>query len=74
MTNTRQTMTSTAKTRTTDREAFMNETQATGLTLRAGRYEDAEECGSICYGAFRAIAHQHNFPPTFPRRRSRSAY
>jgi GNAT superfamily N-acetyltransferase len=34
--------------------------------LRAGRFEDAESCGSICYGAFKAIADQHNFPPDFP--------
>src|SRR5919112_187822 len=40
--------------------------QATDLTLRAGRAEDAEDCGSICYGAFKAIADQHNFPPDFP--------
>jgi GNAT superfamily N-acetyltransferase len=44
----------------------MIEEQATGLTLRAGRPEDAEDCGSICYGAFKAIADQHNFPPDFP--------
>jgi GNAT superfamily N-acetyltransferase len=44
----------------------MSETQVTGLTLRAGRSEDAETCGSICYEAFKAIADQHNFPPDFP--------
>src|SRR5919205_651063 len=44
----------------------MSETQAAGLTLRAGRAEDAETCGSICYEAFKAIANQHNFPPDFP--------
>jgi GNAT superfamily N-acetyltransferase len=43
-----------------------SETQAAGLRLRAGRFEDAETCGSICYGAFKAIADQHNFPPDFP--------
>jgi predicted N-acetyltransferase YhbS len=37
-----------------------------GLRLRAGRIEDAERCGSICYEAFKAIADQHNFPPDFP--------
>ena len=26
----------------------LRETQATGLRLRAGRFEDAETCGSIC--------------------------
>jgi hypothetical protein len=50
-----------------DKEASVNETQATtGLTLRAGRLEDAENGGSICYEAFKAIADQHNFPPDFP--------
>ena len=50
-----------------DKEASANETQArTGLTLRAGRLEDAENGGSICYEAFKAIADQHNFPPDFP--------
>jgi hypothetical protein len=50
----------------------LSETQAAGLRLRAGRFEDAETCGSICYGAFKAIADQHNFPPIFHRRRLRS--
>jgi GNAT superfamily N-acetyltransferase len=45
---------------------LLSETQAAGLRLRAGRFEDAETCGSICYGAFKAIADQHNFPPDFP--------
>src|SRR5215212_1455186 len=40
--------------------------QAKDLTLRAGRAKDAEDCGSICYGAFKAIADEHNFPPDFP--------
>ena len=44
----------------------MSETQTAGFTLRAGRAEDAETCGSICYEAFKAIADQHNFPPDFP--------
>ena len=44
----------------------MIEEQVTGLTLRAGRPEDAEDCGSICYGAFKTIADQHNFPLDFP--------
>jgi GNAT superfamily N-acetyltransferase len=44
----------------------LSETQAEGLRLRDGRFEDAETCGSICYGAFKAIAYQHNFTPDFP--------
>ena len=44
----------------------MSEKQATRLMLRAGRSEDAEKCGSICYEAFKAIADEHNFPPDFP--------
>ena len=44
----------------------MKQTQTAGLTLRTGRSEDAETCGSICYEAFKAIADQHNFPPDFP--------
>lgn len=36
------------------------------LNLRAGRPEDAETCGRICYEAFKAIAEQHNFPVDFP--------
>src|SRR5215210_1023140 len=67
MTNTQQTTISTAQNRTSGKDASVNETQATtGLRLRAGRLEDAENCGSICYEAFKAIAHQHTFPPDFP--------
>ena len=44
----------------------VNERRAMDLRLRAGRSEDAEDCGSICYGAFKAIADRHNFPPDFP--------
>jgi GNAT superfamily N-acetyltransferase len=36
------------------------------LVLRAGRANEAQICGSICYEAFRSIAVQHNFPPDFP--------
>lgn len=36
------------------------------ITLRAGRPEDAEACGHICYEAFKRIADQHNFPHDFP--------
>jgi GNAT superfamily N-acetyltransferase len=44
----------------------VNERRVADLRLRAGRSEDADACGSICYGAFRAIAEGHNFPPDFP--------
>jgi len=44
----------------------VNEGRAADLRLRGGRPEDAEDCGSICYGAFKAIAEGHNFPPDFP--------
>jgi GNAT superfamily N-acetyltransferase len=44
----------------------VSETQTTGLTLRAGRSEDAETCGSICYEAFKTLNDQHNFPHEFP--------
>jgi predicted N-acetyltransferase YhbS len=36
------------------------------ITLRRGVPEDAEQCGSICYYAFKAIAEQHNFPRDLP--------
>jgi GNAT superfamily N-acetyltransferase len=36
------------------------------IELRAGRLEDAEACGQICYDAFYAISSAHNFPPDFP--------
>ncbi len=36
------------------------------VTFRAGKGDDAEACGIICYKAFKAIADQHNFPPDFP--------
>ena len=44
----------------------VNESRVADLRLRAGRAEDAERLGSICYGAFKAIAEGHNFPPDFP--------
>ena len=34
--------------------------------FRSGTMNDATACGTICYEAFKAIAQQHNFPPTFP--------
>lgn len=36
------------------------------LNLRIGRPEDAQECGVICYEAFKVISDAHNFPPDFP--------
>lgn len=36
------------------------------INLRAGRPEDADVCGRICYEAFAAIADQHNFQHDFP--------
>ena len=36
------------------------------INLRAGKPEDADACGAICYEAFKAIASQHNFPQDFP--------
>jgi GNAT superfamily N-acetyltransferase len=48
------------------KEASVSEARMTGLALRAGRLEDAETCGSICYEAFKAIADLHNFSPDFP--------
>jgi predicted N-acetyltransferase YhbS len=35
------------------------------LTLRPGKPEDATLCGTICYEAFKAIAEQHHFPPSY---------
>ncbi len=35
------------------------------LTLRPGKPEDAAICGAICYEAFKTIAEQHSFPPSF---------
>jgi predicted N-acetyltransferase YhbS len=36
------------------------------ITLREGRPEDAQTCGTIVYEAFKSIADRHNFPPDFP--------
>src|SRR5687768_13242795 len=36
------------------------------ISLRAGRPDDAERCGSICFEAFKEIAGRHNFPRDFP--------
>lgn len=44
----------------------VDEGRRSDLRLRAGRPEDADACGSICYEAFKAIADQHNFAPDFP--------
>ena len=38
----------------------------TNVTLRAGRPDDAEKCGVICYEAFKRISEYHNFPADFP--------
>lgn len=65
MTNTEQATATTAGTPIFG-AASMIEKRATGLTLRAGRPEDAESLGSICYEAFKAIADEHNFSPDFP--------
>jgi len=56
MTNTQRTTAPTTENRTSDKEASVMETKTTGLTLRAGRSEDAEASGSILYAAFEAIA------------------
>ncbi len=42
------------------------------VTFRAGKGEDTEACGIICYQAFKAIADQHNFPPDFSNSEQRS--
>jgi len=39
---------------------------STEIHVRRARTEDANECGRICYEAFRTIAEEHNFPPDFP--------
>jgi GNAT superfamily N-acetyltransferase len=36
------------------------------INLRAGKIDDSNVCGKICYEAFTAIAGQHNFPADFP--------
>lgn len=36
------------------------------VELRVARAADAEECGRICYEAFKNIAHRYNFPSDFP--------
>ena len=33
------------------------------LTLRLGRPDDADRCGTISYEAFKTIAEHHRFPP-----------
>jgi predicted N-acetyltransferase YhbS len=38
----------------------------TNIELRTGRPVDAQQAGSVCYAAFKAIAEQHQFPPDFP--------
>ena len=41
-------------------------TTATELNLRAGRMDDAETLGRICFEAFASIADAHSFPRDFP--------
>ena len=36
------------------------------VSIRGAKVEDAQECGRICYEAFRAIAEEHRFPPDLP--------
>src|SRR5665213_286892 len=36
------------------------------ITLRKGRPDDAQRCGTICYESFTALAEHHRFPPDFP--------
>lgn len=36
------------------------------VTLRAGKPDDAQACGTICYQAFKTISETHNFPTDFP--------
>ena len=36
------------------------------LTLRPGTSADAEQCGQICYDAFKTLADAHNFPCDLP--------
>lgn len=43
-----------------------NKNAASNVVLRAGRPEDAEPCGVICFEAFKTISDQHNFPRDFP--------
>jgi GNAT superfamily N-acetyltransferase len=38
---------------------------STDVQIRRAKAEDANECGRICYEAFRTIAEEHNFPPDF---------
>jgi GNAT superfamily N-acetyltransferase len=39
---------------------------AGAIVLRDAESGDTEECGRICYEAFRTIAEQHGYPPDFP--------
>jgi len=44
----------------------VQEQDASNVVLRAGRPEDVEKCGVICFEAFKTISDQHNFPRDFP--------
>lgn len=36
------------------------------VIFRDAEPEDAQQCGTICFEAFRDVANRHNFPPDFP--------
>ena len=36
------------------------------ITIRPAKAEDAQQCGGICYQAFKVLADHHRFPPDFP--------
>jgi predicted N-acetyltransferase YhbS len=44
----------------------VRDSQASDLTLRPARPEDAADLGRICYEAFRSIASRYNIAPSFP--------
>ena len=44
----------------------VRDSQASDLTLRPARPEDAADLGRICYEAFRSIASRYNLAPGFP--------
>jgi GNAT superfamily N-acetyltransferase len=66
MTNTQQTAMATAENTDGDEVEPIDAILTGEPTLRTGKSEDVERLGSICYGAFKAIAEEHNFPPDFP--------
>src|ERR1035437_2424435 len=42
------------------------QTLSEAVTIRRAKPEDAQQCGQICYEAFRKINADHNFPPEMP--------